>query len=190
MAAITLTCVARARDCKGRSPKPSRCNCPSRSSNTASSATPTRLAIFCARGKRISALTTPGQAGPASRSVGGPLAILINYYYIVRASLMYAVWFTGFLNVNLGILNMLPIPVLDGGHILFSLWEMVFRRAPNARVVTVTTNAFAILLIGVFVLLTGRDIWRFTPAKKYWDKLNGGAQTSVTETAVTNAPPK
>jgi len=135
--------------------------------------------------KVLSALTTPGQAGPASRSVGGPLAILINYYYIVRASLMYAVWFTGFLNVNLGILNMLPIPVLDGGHILFSLWEVVFRRAPNARIVTVVTNAFAILLIGVFIILTGRDIWRFTPAKKYWDKLNGGAQTNVTAAGVT-----
>ncbi len=135
--------------------------------------------------RTLSALTTPGQAGPASRSVGGPLAILINYYYIVRASLMVAVWFTGFLNVNLAILNVLPIPVLDGGHILFALWHMVFRRPVDARVVNVTTNAFAILLIALFIMLTGRDIWRFTPAKKYWDKLRGG-----TEMTVTNAPPR
>lgn len=134
--------------------------------------------------RTLQALTTPGQAGPASRSVGGPLAILINYYYIVRASLMVAVWFTAFLNVNLAILNVLPIPVLDGGHMLFALWQIVTRRPPNARVVSVTTNAFAILLIAVFVMLTGRDIWRFTPAKKYWDKLKPG-----TEATVTNAPP-
>ena len=138
----------------------------------------------------LSALTTPGQAGPAARSVGGPLAILINYYYIVRASLMFAVWFTGFLNVNLAIINMLPIPVLDGGHILFALWEVIFRRAPNARLVTVATNTFAILLIGVFAILTGRDIWRYTPAEKYWNKLNGYAKTNVTEVVATNAPPK
>ncbi len=139
--------------------------------------------------RTLSALTTPGQAGPASRSVGGPLAILISYYYIVKASLMVAVWFTGFLNVNLAILNLLPIPVLDGGHILFALWQMIFRRPVNARVVTVVTNAFAMLLIAVFILLTGRDIWRFTPAKKYWDKLRGAPREAVMRDIATNAPP-
>jgi len=121
--------------------------------------------------------------------VGGPLAILITYYYIVKVSLMVAVWFTGFLNVNLAILNLLPIPVLDGGHILFALWQMIFRRPVNARVVNVITNAFAILLIGVFVLLTGRDFWRFTPAKKYWDKITGARGKRLWSRAATNAVP-
>jgi regulator of sigma E protease len=140
--------------------------------------------------RMLSALTTRGEAGPASRSVGGPLAILISYYYIVKASLMVAVWFTGFLNVNLAILNLLPIPVLDGGHILFALWQMVFRRPVNARFVTVITNAFALLLIGVFILLTGRDIWRFTPAKKYWDRIRGTPREAAMPEARTNAAPE
>lgn len=133
------------------------------------------------------ALTTPGQSGPASRSLGGPLAILITYYYIVKASLMVAVWFTGFLNVNLAILNLLPIPVLDGGHILFALWQMVFRRPVNAKFVTVITNFFAILLIGVFVVLTGRDCLRFLPVEKYWHRLRGTHQETVAPGTGTNA---
>ena len=117
------------------------------------------MAIF----KTLGALTTPSQSKATSKQVGGPLAILISYYFIVKASLMVAVFFTGFLNVNLAILNVMPIPVLDGGHIVFCLLEMIFRRPVHPKVVTVSTNIFAVLLIGVFVLLTCRDALRFTP---------------------------
>jgi len=117
------------------------------------------MAIF----KTLGALTTPSQSKATSKQVGGPLAILISYYFIVKASLMVAVFFTGFLNVNLAILNIMPIPVLDGGHIVFCLLEMIFRRPVHPKVVTVSTNIFAVLLIGVFVLLTFRDALRFTP---------------------------
>lgn len=129
--------------------------------------------------RTLGALTTPGQAGPAARSIGGPLAILITYYYVVRVSLMVAVFFTAFLNVNLAILNVLPIPVLDGGHILFCLWELVTRRPVHARVVSVATNTFAILLITVFVFLTGRDIWRMTPVGRQLNRWLNPAQESV-----------
>lgn len=113
--------------------------------------------------KTLHALTTPKQSKATSKQIGGPLAILISYYFIVKASLMVAVFFTGFLNVNLAILNLLPIPVLDGGHIVFCLIEMLLRRPIPAKVVTVSTNVFATLLIGLFVLLTYRDALRFTP---------------------------
>ena len=132
--------------------------------------------------RTLDALTTRGQAGAAAKQIGGPLAILISYYYIVKASLMVAVWFTGFLNVNLAILNMLPIPVLDGGHILFALWHLVFRRPAPARLVTVATNVFAALLITLIVFLTGRDFWLLTPAKRYWQQWTGTAPPVVTNT--------
>jgi Zn-dependent protease len=92
--------------------------------------------------------------------VGGPVAIIVYYYGMVQASLMLAVWFTGFLNINLAIINLLPIPVLDGGHIVFSLWEWVFRRPVHAKVINFLVNFFALLLIGVFLALTFRDVDR------------------------------
>jgi regulator of sigma E protease len=146
--------------------------------------------------RTLSALTTPGQAGATSKQVGGPLAILISYYYIVRASLMVAIFFTAFLNVNLAIINLLPIPILDGGHVLFALWELVFRRPVHARVVVVVSNVFAALLIAVFVLLTGRDLLRFTPVGRLVDRVIHGksvpaapAQTNgIPPAAVSNAP--
>ena len=110
----------------------------------------------------LRALVTPNQAKAASSAVGGPVAIIISYWYIVKTSICLAIWFTGFLNVNLAIINLLPIPVLDGGHIVFSLWELVTRRAVSARVVNVLVNVFAVLIIGLFLLLSVRDMDRMT----------------------------
>jgi regulator of sigma E protease len=139
--------------------------------------------------RTLSALTTPGQARATSKQVGGPLAILISYYYIVRASLMVAVAFTAFLNINLAVFNVLPIPVLDGGHVLFALWEAIFRRPVHAKVVIVVTNVFAVLLIGVIILLTGRDMLRFTPVGRYVNKWLGPKQPPAAEAPAEPAAP-
>jgi regulator of sigma E protease len=137
--------------------------------------------------RTLGALTTPGQAGPAARSIGGPLAILITYYYVVKVSLMVAVFFTAFLNVNLAILNLLPIPILDGGHILFCLWEIITRRPVHAKVVNIASNTFAVLLITIFVFLSGRDLWRMTPIGRYLNGLMNSNKESV-QPSSTNSP--
>ena len=129
----------------------------------------------------LGALMTPKQARAASQAVGGPVAIIASYWFIVKTSLMLAIWFTGFLNVNLGIINLLPIPVLDGGHIVFSLWEMVTRRPVSARVANGLVNVFAALLIALFVLLSVRDVDRFTPARRLVREVfNGKAENAPT----------
>ena len=56
-------------------------------------------------------------------------------------------WFSVILNVNLALINMLPLPVLDGGHILLSLLEVVRRRPVSARFLNAIQTAFAMLLI-------------------------------------------
>jgi hypothetical protein len=108
-------------------------------------------------------LATPKKSARAANMVGGPVAIITSYVDMIRASFMLAVWFTGFLNINLAIINLLPIPVLDGGHIVFSLWEWVFRKPIHAKVINIMVNAFAVLLIGLFLLLSFRDVDRHTP---------------------------
>lgn len=89
------------------------------------------------------------------------MAIVYSYWIIFKISIMKALWFTGFLNVNLAILNLLPLPVLDGGHICFALWEGVTGRPLSPRLVSILVNMFAFLLIGLFLLLTYRDVGRF-----------------------------
>jgi len=105
-------------------------------------------------------LVNPRKAKRAASLVGGPVAIISSYFGMFQASFMLAVWFTGFLNINLAIINLLPLPVLDGGHIVFSLYEWIFRRPIHARVINILVNAFAALLIGVFLLLSFRDVGR------------------------------
>lgn len=108
-------------------------------------------------------LATPEKSARAANMVGGPVAIITSYVDMIRASFMLAIWFTGFLNINLAIINLLPMPVLDGGHIVFALWEWIFRRPIHAKVINIMVNVFAVLLIGLFLLLSFRDVDRFTP---------------------------
>lgn len=107
--------------------------------------------------------TTRGERGQAAGSLGGPLAIMVMLWLSVRASLLNSLGFVRFLNVNLAVLNLLPIPVLDGGHILFSLWEMITRRRVSPRLINILVNLFAILLILAVLLITRNDalrLWR------------------------------
>ncbi|HOW96981.1 MAG TPA: RIP metalloprotease RseP [Kiritimatiellia bacterium] len=108
----------------------------------------------------LRALVTPGQSKAAAQAVGGPVAIFGMFWLYVQGSFLMALWFTGLLNVNLAVLNILPIPILDGGHLLFALWEAVTRRKISPRVFNVIMNVFASLLIALFILLVFRDTKR------------------------------
>ena len=116
--------------------------------------------------------------------VGGPVAIISYYVGMIKASLMLAVWFTGFLNVNLAIINLLPIPVLDGGHIIFSLVEMVTGKPLKARIVNALVNVFGILIITVFALLSLRDVGRTEVGQKVQKLFHREASTNLVEEAV------
>ncbi len=67
---------------------------------------------------------------------------------------------TAFLALILAFMNVIPIPGLDGGHILFTLWEMVTRRKPSDKFLTYAQNVGMILLLALLVLANGNDLWR------------------------------
>lgn len=108
----------------------------------------------------LRALATPSQAGMAASALAGPVYILYALWDMVQNSFAMALWFTCLLNVNLAILNLLPIPVLDGGHIVFSLWEVVTRRRINARFKAIIMGACWLLLILAMIFLAYRDVAR------------------------------
>jgi len=129
----------------------------------------------------LRALVTPSEARAAAASAGGPLAIFMMFWYAVQSSFLLALSFTALINVNLAILNMLPIPILDGGHIIFALWEMITGKPIHEKVLNILVNVFAALLIGLFLLITFKDVRQLVIPL-----FRGNAPT---ETVATNAPP-
>ncbi len=105
----------------------------------------------------LKALVTPKQAKATSEALGGPVMIAMGIYTSVRHDFWSGLGFLRYLNVNLAILNLLPIPVLDGGLILFALIAMVFRRRIPEKVISTVSMVFMYALLGVMLLLIYRD---------------------------------
>ena len=68
---------------------------------------------------------------------------------------------TALLSIILAFMNILPIPALDGGHVMFLLYEMVFRRAPNQRVLEVAQMVGMALLFGLILYANGNDVFKW-----------------------------
>lgn len=66
-----------------------------------------------------------------------------------------------FLSVALAFMNILPIPALDGGHVLFLLYEVIFRRKPSDKFMEYAQMTGMVLLIGLLIYANGMDIVRF-----------------------------
>ena len=67
---------------------------------------------------------------------------------------------TAFLSIALAVMNILPIPALDGGHILFLLFEIITRRKPSDKFMEVAETVGLIIVLGLVILANGNDIIR------------------------------
>jgi regulator of sigma E protease len=112
--------------------------------------------------------------------LSGPLGIFRIYYLLFEneRGWQLALWFSVILNVNLAILNMLPIPVLDGGHIVLALVEAVRRKPVNIRVLEVVQTGCAVLIIGYIAYISFFDVGDWI-----------GEKRSQPETTATEASP-
>jgi regulator of sigma E protease len=72
--------------------------------------------------------------------------------------------FLAFLSVNLAVLNFLPIPVLDGGHMVFLLWEAITRRRPSEKVVIGASYIGMAFLLSLMLFVIVLDIGRWFKA--------------------------
>jgi len=96
---------------------------------------------------------------PASE-MGGVISIVKLTSDATDAGWMSVLFFAALISVNLGVLNLLPIPALDGGHIMFNLYELLFRREPSEKVLVNLTIAGWVLLFGLMGLGLFNDINR------------------------------
>ena len=110
----------------------------------------------------IGALVHSRETGVGAKDLSGPVGILSILAAQVKSDYRLALSFLVLLNINLAIINLLPIPVLDGGHILMAIIEKIWRRPLSLKFVEYTTTAFAMLLIRFMLYVTiFRDIKRF-----------------------------
>lgn len=95
-----------------------------------------------------------------AQHMSGPVMIMRIYYMLFEAEQGWrlVLWFSVFLNVNLALLNLLPIPVLDGGHIVLAIIEGIRRRPVSIRILEKVQGACAILLIGYMLYVTFFDV--------------------------------
>lgn len=99
-------------------------------------------------------------SGVGAKDLSGPVGIFGMLAIQVNHDLRLALSFLVLLNINLAILNLLPVPVLDGGHILLSIIEWIRKEPVSVKIQEWATTAFAALLLCFFVYVTFADVKR------------------------------
>lgn len=92
--------------------------------------------------------------------LSGPVGIMNVYYRLFQNEYGWqmALWFSVVLNINLAIMNMLPIPVLDGGHITLALVEAARRRPVNTKFLVAVQTACAYVIMGFLAYVSFFDV--------------------------------
>jgi len=93
--------------------------------------------------------------------VAGPVGIVFLTKQVPSLVMIYVLQFAAILSINLGIINALPVPALDGGRVLFILIEKIRRRPVSQRLEQIFHTAGFAFLIGLMILITFRDIMKF-----------------------------
>ncbi len=92
-------------------------------------------------------------------AMSGPVGVTVAIGSAAKQSLMNILPIMALISINLGIFNLLPLPALDGGRLLFILIEMIFRKpVPQKYESLVHTVGFVLLLL-LMLLITAKDIW-------------------------------
>ena len=112
----------------------------------------------------ISALFRSSETGVGAKDLSGPVGIISMLSIFVNTDYRLALSFLVLLNINLAIINLLPVPVLDGGHIVMSIIEKIRNKPISVRIQEYATTVFAVMLLSFMVYVTFFDfkIYRFT----------------------------
>ena len=96
----------------------------------------------------------------SSKNIGGPLTIANISGEAAAQGASSVVFLIAILSINLGVLNLLPIPILDGGHLLFFLIEGILRKPLGERQREIAQQAGLVLLVGVMIFAFWNDLER------------------------------
>jgi regulator of sigma E protease len=96
----------------------------------------------------------------ATRNLQGPVGIVHLTGHATRYGLGTLLYFLALISVNLGVLNLLPFPIFDGGHLLLLACEKIKGSPVNERIVHGATTVMFFLLIALAVYVTYHDVLR------------------------------
>jgi regulator of sigma E protease len=120
------------------------------------------------------------ETGVGPKDLSGPIGIFALLASQVNVDYRLALNFLVLLNVNLAILNLLPLPVLDGGHIVMATIEGIIRRPLPAKIQEYATTVFAVLLISFMLFVSFHDIKRFRLFRSMFQQENRIEQQGTT----------
>jgi regulator of sigma E protease len=95
-----------------------------------------------------------------ARNMSGPVGIVHGLKLYAELGFVWVLWFLAFINVNLAIFNLMPIPVLDGGHMMFATVSKLSGRQLPRRFMEAVQFAFIILLLGFVAYVSFYDVRR------------------------------
>ena len=94
------------------------------------------------------------------KNLSGPIGIYSITKQASQYGILYLMSLVGLLSVNIGTLNLLPIPALDGGRLVFLAYEAITKKKPSQKVETILITVTMILLLGLMVFVAFEDIMR------------------------------
>ena len=97
--------------------------------------------------------------GKIPKDISGPIGMYQATSSIRNnQGILAVIHFFGVVSVNLAIVNVLPFPALDGGRIIFVIYEMLFKKRANEKLETIVNNVGMMILLGLILLVTIGDI--------------------------------
>ncbi len=111
--------------------------------------------------RTFSSLINPNSDVGISK-LSGPVGIARVFHMAAQADVRYVLWFTILVNVNLAIFNLLPIPVLDGGHMLFATIGKLRGRSLPPEFIATAQSVFMVLLFSMMIYVSFFDVRRWT----------------------------
>lgn len=109
----------------------------------------------------------------SSDDLGGPIRIAQMAGQVAELGLTSVFWFLAVLSVNLGLINLFPVPMLDGGHLMFYGVEAVRGRPIGDRAMEIGFRIGLALVIALFVFVTVQDLARFEAISNFFKGLIG-----------------
>lgn len=92
-------------------------------------------------------------------AVSGPVGVTVAIGDIAKQNLNALIQIMALITINLGLFNLLPIPALDGGRLVFILFEMIFRKPVPQKYESIVHAVGMVILLGFMAIVTLKDIW-------------------------------
>jgi len=126
-------------------------------------------------GRTLGALVNP-QADVGIKHMSGPIGIFDVLRQLLVRDFRDLLSFCVFFNVNLAVLNLLPLPILDGGHIVFATVEWIRKRPIHVKVLYALQTSFFVILIAFMLFVSFHDVKRINKTNKATKELKAKAE--------------